>query len=487
MQTAENRRILVVDDNPAIHGDFRKVFSDGREENPSIDQMAAEMFGTASAAKCSRPFEIDSAYQGMEGLQKVEQALAEGRPYSVAFVDIRMPPGWDGVETIEHLWKTDPELEVVICSAYSDYGWDEIVERLGETDRLLILKKPFEGIEVIQLAHALTRKWGIQRWARSRALELEETVGHCIQELEEVNERLVLERKGRHQAESGERLSQKLESMGLLAAGIAHEINSPMQHIGDNTFFLKTAFTNMMEVIEVCVKLSELDEPNPCEPSPCGSGTTAEKSADEKKRLGLLLKRVPRALDATLEGIGNVSKIVQAMRNFSHVDGDERVPTDLNAAVEAAVTVSKNAWKYSADVELDLDRDLPLVPGFAGELNQVLLNLIVNAAHAVEDAVDSEQGEKGTISIRTRVAGDSAEIAISDTGTGIPGRVQDRIFEPFFTTKDFGRGTGQGLAIARRIVVERHRGTLSFETEEQRGTTFFVRIPLQAPEDGTTE
>lgn len=478
----ENRRVLIVDDNPAIHTDFRKVLEVDKASNDALEAIAAEMFGDAVEESRAAQFEVDSAYQGKEALEKVKESIEKGRPYAMAFVDIRMPPGWDGVETIAELWKVDPNLEVVICSAYSDYGWEDMVRRLGSTDRLLVLKKPFESVEVIQLAHALTQKWDLQRAGRLRAIELEQTVSRRTVELQDMNERLVQEMKERQEMEAELRLSQKLEAVGQLAAGIAHEINTPMQYIGDNTHFLKTAFSNMMAVVDAYETAVESAV------SAAAAGTMDQaKAVAARNKLSFLRNRVPRALDATLEGVGNVSRIVQAMKNFSHVDNEERVPSDINAAIESTVTISKNEWKYVADMNLELDPSMPLVPCFAGELNQVILNLIVNAAHAVHDFVDAPSGERGTITIRTSHADGHAEISITDTGGGISENVRDRIFDPFFTTKEVGRGTGQGLSIARRIVVEKHGGDLSFDTESGKGTTFFIRIPMGIAEHGAVE
>lgn len=476
MLTVRNGRILIVDDSQGIHEDFRKVLGAKKPSNDDLDWIKAEMLGEVIENGAEDSFELEFAFQGQEGLAKVQTAVNEGRPFALAFVDIRMPPGWDGVETIEHLWQVDAGLEVVICSAYSDYGWDEIIDRLGNTDRLLVLKKPFESVEVTQIAHALTQKWALRRAAQLRADELAALVGERTRELEVANHRLAKEMKERQDMEAELRLAQKLEAIGQLAAGIAHEINTPMQYIGDNTHFLKTAFEHVLEVVDAYQKVVDSG----------GDGKSVAYVAEARAvaaraKLDFLRKRVPRALETTIEGVGNVSRIVSAMKNFSHVGTDEMAPTDLNGGIEATITVSKNEWKYVAEVDTDFDPNLPLVPCLAGKLNQVVLNIIVNAAHAVEGVIDRSAGEKGRISIRTRQVNGFAEISIGDTGGGIPESVQDRIFDPFFTTKEVGRGSGQGLAIARSIVVDKHDGSLSFDSEPGVGTTFHIRLPLSVP------
>jgi len=202
----------------------------------------------------------------------------------------------------------------------------------------------------------------------------------------------------------------------------------------------------------------------------------------EKSNLEYLMGEIPRALDQSLEGVERIASIVQAMKEFSHPGTGEKTLVDLNQCLRSTVTVSRNEWKYVANVDTELDDGLPPVCCLPGELNQVFLNLIVNAAHAIGDVVREGVGRKGKIVVSTRRAGDWAEIRIADTGSGIPEDIRERVFDPFFTTKDVGRGTGQGLAIARNVVVDRHGGTLTFESKTGVGTTFLIRLPIQARE-----
>ena len=192
-------RILLIDDAPGIHNDFRKILN--KAETPALDEAWTALFGPALASCKQVSFVLDSAYQGQEGLSLVERALRDGRPYSLAFVDVRMPPGWDGIETISRLWTADPDLQVVICTAYSDYSWDQVIERFGCTDSLLILKKPFDSAEVLQLAHALTRKWLLTRHAESRVADLDNIVKQRTKDLRALNDRLLMEMGERKQAQ----------------------------------------------------------------------------------------------------------------------------------------------------------------------------------------------------------------------------------------------------------------------------------------------
>jgi signal transduction histidine kinase len=200
---------------------------------------------------------------------------------------------------------------------------------------------------------------------------------------------------------------------------------------------------------------------------------TAVESADA----AYLLEEIPKAIEQTVEGVSRVSTLVSAMKEFSHPGTKEKVPLDLNHAIESTITVARNEWKYVADLETDFDPALPQISCQAGEFNQVILNLIVNAAHAITDVIEKGGPAKGVIRIQTRNCADWAEIRIEDSGGGIPEAARSRIFDPFFTTKAIGKGTGQGLAIAHSVVVDKHNGSIQFETEDGKGTTFIIRLP----------
>lgn len=273
--------------------------------------------------------------------------------------------------------------------------------------------------------------------------------------------------------------AQKLESIGQLAAGIAHEINTPTQYIGDNVRFLKDAFQGLKGVLGNYERLLVAAKGNTLSDENLKEISAAVEGAD----VGYLLEEIPKAIEQTLDGVQGVSKLVGAMKEFSHPGTKEKVALDLNHAIESTITVARNEWKYLADLETDFDPSLPLISCHPGEFNQVILNLIVNASHAIADA--SKKGgspEMGKIRVQTRNGPEWVEIRIEDSGCGIPEDVRGRIFDPFFTTKDIGKGTGQGLAIAHSVVVDKHGGSIQFETEVGKGTTFIIRLP----HDGTT-
>jgi two-component system, NtrC family, sensor kinase len=271
------------------------------------------------------------------------------------------------------------------------------------------------------------------------------------------------------------RHAQKMESIGQLAAGIAHEINTPTQFIGDNTRFLRDAFTELQKLLEAQVRLMAAAQAGSVPPALLTEVEDATKIAD----VNYLSEEIPKALDQSLDGIERVTNIVRAMKEFSHPGTTEKTALDLNRAIESTLIVCCSEWKYVADLATNFDASLPPVPVLPGEFNQVVLNIIINATHAIADVVGDGAKGKGTISVSTRRDGGWAEIRIGDTGTGIPEKARERVFDPFFTTKQVGKGTGQGLAIAHNVIVEKHDGTITFETETDKGTTFVIRLPLK--------
>ncbi len=293
--------------------------------------------------------------------------------------------------------------------------------------------------------------------------------GHkaCLAIAQDVTQRNRLEMDLRH--------AQKLEAVGRLAAGIAHEINTPIQFIGDNTRFLGDAFSDLNKVMEKYQRLSDAAANGVASLMLADEVAEAEMAVD----INYLVEEIPKAIRQTLDGVTRVATLVRAMKVFAHPDGKEMAASNINEALVSTLTVARSELKYVADVETEFN-DLPLVVCNIGEVNQVFLNLLVNAAHAISD-VKQETEEKGVIRVRTTVEKQYVLISIADSGCGIPENIRDKIFDPFFTTKESGKGTGQGLAIARSVVVEGHGGTLTYESEIGKGTTFFIRLPLEAP------
>jgi len=274
--------------------------------------------------------------------------------------------------------------------------------------------------------------------------------------------------------------ARKLESIGQLAAGVAHEINTPTQFISDNTLFLRDSFGDLADVFSTCLELAAAKRGGETSPERLDELIAKLLAVTEATDIAYLREEIPNAIRESLGGLERVTRIVQAIKEFSHPGSSEKEPIDLNQALRSTLTVAGNEWKYVAEVELDLDPDLPLVSCLPGEISQVFLNVVVNAAQAIQEARQAKgSAAKGAIRIATRRVGGSVEVRISDTGTGIPKSVLGRIFDPFFTTKEVGRGTGQGLAISHAVIVDKHGGSISAENNVGAGTTFVVTLPIE--------
>lgn len=300
---------------------------------------------------------------------------------------------------------------------------------------------------------------------------------HVIGIIRDISERRKAEQE-RQLMEVQLRQAQKLESIGQLAAGISHEINTPTQFVGDNTQFLKEAFADLKGLIDSYRELvRELEGRDGAEAL---VGRVREQEAEID--LEFLEEEIPRAIDQAIEGVGRIGKIVRAMKEFSHPGLVGKVETDINRAIRTTLEVSRNEWKYVAEIRIDLAEDLPKILCVPDQINQVFLNLIVNAAHAIADHLESSAERMGTIGITTRLVDEHVEVRVSDSGTGVPEEIKGRIFDPFFTTKAVGKGTGQGLCIAYTTVVEQHGGTLGVEDNPGGGALFVARLPVRDQE-----
>ncbi|MFH1487555.1 MAG: ATP-binding protein [Pseudomonadota bacterium] len=270
--------------------------------------------------------------------------------------------------------------------------------------------------------------------------------------------------------------AQMLESIGQLAAGISHEINTPIQYVSDNTRFLLDSFKGIEMVLEKYEKMYRAVKADSMKQDILREVEEAMEEADFE----YLRSEIPLAIEQTLEGLERVSKIVMAMKEFSHPGDEGKTLVDINKAIQSTIVVSKNEWKYTVDLETAFDPGLPPVPCFVSEFNQVILNLIINAAQAIGETVGDASHKRGKIIISTRKDGDWAEILICDNGPGIPEGIRSKVYDPFFTTKEVGKGTGQGLSLAHSVIVKKHRGTIRFETDKNKGTTFIIRLPIRA-------
>ena len=278
--------------------------------------------------------------------------------------------------------------------------------------------------------------------------------------------------------------SQKLASIGRLAAGIAHEINTPVQYVRDNMTFIQESFHGVTLVLDASSHLLEIIQNNRLATA-VKKAVEALAVAMEDADLSYLKEEIPLALEQSLDGLGKVSRIVRSMKEFSHPGGDTWELTDINHTLDNTITVARNEWKYVATIKRDFEETLPLVKCNPGELSQVFLNMIINSSHAILDGLGEDSSGKGVITIQTRSRGEWVEIQISDTGSGIPKEIQSQIFDPFFTTKEVGRGTGQGLAISHSVVVDKHKGKIRVQTSSEKGSCFIIQLPVNGPEKST--
>ncbi len=445
-----NYRILVIDDNRAIHEDFRKILCPSSAEATALRETEAKLFDEPARARQSALFDIDSAYQGEEGLEQVRQFHASGRPYALAIVDVRMPPGWDGIETTQKLWEVDADLQVVICSAYSDYSWDEIIAKLGNSDRLLFLKKPFDTVEILQLANALTEKWRLIHQVRKQMADLETIVRDRTQDLRVTNEKLLAEIAEHRDSEQRLKLvleelrdtqqriiqQERLRALGGMASGIAHDFNNALVGI---------------------LGLSELLLHHP-------------ENLDDKQKV----KRYVEMINTSAKDAGGV--VNRLSEFYRYREGREAYEmVDLNQLIKDSILLTEPMWKTQAEakniaiiVQEDV-QNVPLVAGNGGELREMLMNLIFNAVDAMPRG--------GTIVIRARCDGRQVTLEVRDTGGGMTDEVRQRCLEPFFTTKGT-HGTGLGLSMVYGIV-QRHQGSIDIKSEVGKGSTFIIRIPHQ--------
>lgn len=436
-------RILVVDDNRSIHEDFRRILGVASQVDPELDELATSLLGVEAAPPGIR-WLLDSAYQGEEGFAAVERANQEGRPYALVFMDIRMQPGWSGVETAARLLDADGLVHIILCTGHVGHGWRRQVEALTTSDRVLLLKKPFDPLEVQQMAKAICHKWTLALRDRRRMQELERAVSEKTSALEAANEQLRREITERARAERDLSRAQRLEGLGRLAAGLCHEINNPLTFIAGGIEAMRCVF-------------QEVDGMLP---------------RDKRDELGELMRSVAVGAD-------RITQIVRNVRLLSRGNDADTEVVDVHVAVDTAIEMLKPGLSPHIELLVEREPDSRMrVRGRRLGLEQVLLNLLKNSTHALAEVA------AGGAVIRVRaqaLEGRRAGITVSDTGPGIPEDVLDKIFEPFFTTKPVNQGTGLGLAICHGLVSGMN-GTIDVKSEPGRGTTFTITLPM-APAD----
>ncbi len=546
-----NRRILVIDDNHPIHADFRKVLCPSAEVDGGFDQLEEAMFGKPSGGLGGVTFEITSAYRGQEGLAMVEAAVAKGARFALAFVDVRMPPGWDGIETVARIWQVDPDLQIVICTAYSDYSWEEMIEKIGNSDRMVLLKKPFDNAEVMQLAHAFTEKWQLLQESKRKFEDLATLVAERTGALEsEIREHKLANNQIREQSllldlasdaifvrdlagrmlfwnKGAERLyrwTAAEAAAGKLPASFLQEFSPERPAHQD---LLRTGewsgelqrMTKLEEPIIVNSRWTLLRDADG-QPK---SILTIDTDITEKKRLeaqylrtqrmeaiGTLASGMAHDLNNILapvliatevlrwplparefedtvmrieESVKRGADIIKQVLTFGRGIGGERVLLPTGRIVEEMAKMIHETFPRNIEITFEAPDELWNIQGDRTQIQQVLLNLCVNARDAMIKGGNLNLRAENVMlkSPKTELnaelqPGPYVLIQVTDSGVGIPAGIIERVFDPFFTTKSQGKGTGLGLCTASGIV-KAHGGAISVSSKINYGTVFNVYLP----------
>ncbi len=437
------RKILVVDDNPDIHSDFKTILM-SEESTDKLDQLEAEIFGSSTRpAVSSHEYQLAFSLQGQQALEMVDAALAADDPFHMAFVDMRMPPGWNGLETIEHIWQSDPDLQIVLCTAYSDYSWEEIEQRLRRTDNLLILKKPFDVSEVAQMASTLTRKWILLKTAQLKQEELEMLVDERTRELQETNRQLEEEMEERRQLQKQLIRSQKMEAIGTLAAGVAHDLNNILAGI--------VSYPDLL--------LRQVDP-----------------ESMMYRQLQLIQKTGYKAAAIVQDmlTLGRRAVISQDVIDLVRVVGDFIQSPEWSK--------TKNSHP-KVRIRTQFESGLFCLVGSEVQLTKALMNLVSNAAEAMSGGGTITIGlyrrklESSHAGYESIPSGNYIVLSVADTGDGIDSTDMEHIFEPFYTRKKMGSsGTGLGLAVVWGTVRD-HSGYIDLTSTKKNGTRFDLYFP----------
>jgi two-component system, cell cycle sensor histidine kinase and response regulator CckA len=573
-----NRRILVIDDNPAIHADFRKILASDTGKADELARAEAQLFGRlTSPASRAAAFEVEVAFQGRDGLALVQQAMQQRRPFAMAFVDVRMPPGWDGVETTTRLWETDPDLQIVICTAYSDYSWEEMTARLGTSDRMVILKKPFDAVEVLQLANTLTEKWTLLQQSKLKLQDLERLILERTREIESANQQLRLEVRERELTEQVLRSTQEklnhflAKSPAVLyssridgdrtvpvwvsenfknftgreiaewfASGelaCVEEVDRALVRDGLNALRLQNHLSLQYRVrrkdsvirwVRDDQQLLRDEQGRPVEIVGCWTDITEQRLLEAELRqsqkmesVGLLAGGIAHdfnnlltvircqvelllgteafsgpttdALRQVLAAADRAGNLTRQLLAFGRKQIMRSEHLDLNDVISNLARLLARTLGEHISLQVDCAPNLPAVLADRGMIEQVVMNLAVNARDAMPKggrlaiATSVEQIDDAYVQEhREARGGTNVCLTVTDVGTGIAPELLNRIFEPFFTTKEVGKGTGLGLATVYGIV-KQHDGWVEVQSRVGQGTAFKVFLPVSTSRADSTK
>jgi PAS domain S-box-containing protein len=553
-------RILIVDDNPAIHDDIRKILGGSQHPDPALAAAKSRVFGRPAPPPLPYRFDLESAFQGEEAEAMVRDAVAAGRPYAMAFVDVRMPPGLDGIETIGRLWELAPDLQVVLCTAYSDYSWQDIFQKLGRPDSLVILKKPFDNIEVSQIAHTLTEKWHLTRLRDQHLNELDLLVEQRTAELRATHASLVQEAEERLRAERSARVAEARFVKAFVASPTPLAILSVHDghFVSANQAFQELTGYRESELLahtpqELGLWSDSLSQPwrtGAVRNLPVNVNTktesvrevllTMEVFEDEQAIFQIALaqdmtelQRLQRqfmqaqkmeAVGQLAAGVGqDFNNILQIIQGYTGMlndhealsEGGRKYVQRITEAANRAAGVVRQLLSISREnfiqpgpvrmgeilaalaeilprllpehitIDIDPEAELPVIRADESQIQQVLMNLAVNARDAMPSG--------GRLSIRARMeearhpedldkSGPPAQflhLSVADTGCGMAPEVLARVFEPFFAVKGLGKGTGLRLSMVYGIM-KQHGGWVTVDSEPGRGTCFHLFLPLES-------
>ena len=420
-------KILVIDDQEIIHNDFKKILSEKRV-NEAQNMVNSFLKKEDQARVVCKEFWVDCALQGKDGFELVVNALKNNEPYKVAFVDMRMPPGWDGLETIKKIFAVDLNIHCVICTAYSDYTWEDITKELGPTDRLLILKKPFDAVEVLQLAYTLSQKWDLSLYSKSQLEGMTTLVAQQSEQVKTVENQLIR--------------SSKLASIGTLAAAVAHEINNPLTVIQGN-----------MDILKTIVSKHKLHD----------------------QQFNLIFDRQNNA-------ISRIINIVSGLRSFARVDGEASEAFDVHDLILDSINLIENIYqKDDIKFQTNFKASTHSIYANVGRIQQVFMNLFSNARDAMMEKPFNVDDPNKFIKVSSRLENSNIIIVVEDSGHGISNENLEKIFESFFTTKVAGKGTGLGLSISYKII-KAFGGEINVKSQEGVGSSFIVTLPITSKE-----